>query len=142
MGLIPLGPGEFTLADKLQPAEYIHARAAKLRDLYGSNPALAQDLISMIYPHEAVRPWTHDELKEKLDLGSVAKAASEVLHTRPLLFQKFAAEFLASQFPSLAAAFDTYQASRAQQAYADAQRQAQAFPALHSTQPGRRYAGG
>lgn len=55
---------------------------------------------------------------------------------------KVAASFLASHFPSLAAAVDAYNMSRLQQrqiaAYKNlmrAQRDAQLYPALHSTQP-------
>lgn len=68
------------------------------------------------------------------------KLAFHVAATRPDLFQKAAAEFLASQFPSLSAAFDAYSQSRQYQNALQAQRDAMAFPALHATQPAMYYA--
>lgn len=68
------------------------------------------------------------------------KIASYVASTRPDLFQKAAAEFLASQFPNLSAAFDAYSQSRQYQNAMQAQRDAAAFPALHATQPAMYYA--
>lgn len=67
------------------------------------------------------------------------KLAHYVAGHRPDLFQKAAAEFLASQFPSLSAAFDAYSQSRAYQNALQAQRDAVAFPALHATQPAMYY---
>jgi len=68
------------------------------------------------------------------------KLASYVASTRPDLFQKAAAEFMANQFPSLSAAFDAYSQSRQYQNALQAQRDAAAFPALHATQPAMYYA--
>ena len=69
-----------------------------------------------------------------------AKIAAYVAATRPDLFQKAAMEFLASQFPSMSAAFDAYSQSREYQKALQAQRDAAAFPALHATQPAMYYA--
>lgn len=68
------------------------------------------------------------------------KIAAYVAATRPDLFQKAAAEFMASQFPNLSAAFDAYSQSRQYQDAMQAQRDAAAFPALHATQPAMYYA--
>lgn len=68
------------------------------------------------------------------------KIAAYVAATRPDLFQKAAAEFMASQFPSLSAAFDAYSQSREYQKALQAQQNAAAFPALHATQPAMYYA--
>jgi hypothetical protein len=70
-----------------------------------------------------------------LGLGEVAKAAAEVNRAQPQLFNKLAWSLLASQFPSVAAAMDAFQASRAQQEAQEAMMRGDPFPALHATQP-------
>lgn len=68
-------------------------------------------------------------------LRGIAAAAAQMAADRPEIFQKMAAEFLASQFPNMAAAFEAYRVSKERQELLEAQRQAAAFPALHATQP-------
>ena len=65
---------------------------------------------------------------KNLPLGFLVKAASETLANNRVAFHKISAEFLVNQFPNLSAAIDAYQTSKAMH-------DAQAFPALHSTQP-------
>ncbi len=65
----------------------------------------------------------------------LSEAAQALVSQRPEIFQKLAMEFMANQFPSLSAAFDAYQASRAEQEGLRAQQHAAQFPALHATQP-------
>lgn len=67
------------------------------------------------------------------------KLAHYVAGHRPDLFQKAAAEFLASQFPRLSAAFDAYSQFRSDLNLLQMQRDAAAFPALHATQPAMYY---
>lgn len=121
-----LGTGEFSLADKIQPADYILNRTDVLKRLYASDPELARQVISAVYPHDMKRHWEHSEIQERLGIAPVAKQA---------FLTKAAVEFFANQFPSLSAALDAYQASRERQMQIDAANQAAAFPALHATQP-------
>lgn len=129
MSLFSFDPGEFKYLDKLQPRSRIEERVAVLRRLYDVDPALAADVISTVYPHSRKRPWLDAEVRQRLALPEIAKAAAQVLQT------KKASEFFASAFPSLSAAVDAYDASRAQQAAMDAARRADMFPALTATQP-------
>lgn len=68
------------------------------------------------------------------------KFAAYAVSRRPEIFQKVAAEFLASEFPGLSAAIDEYDQVRQQQQVLKAQRAAAMFPALHATQPAMYYA--
>lgn len=68
------------------------------------------------------------------------KLATYAVLRRPEIFQKVAAEFLASEFPGFSAALDDYDQVRQQQQVLKAQRAAAMFPALHSTQPAMYYA--
>jgi hypothetical protein len=70
-----------------------------------------------------------------MNLQGLTQAAIATVLAKPEAFQKIATEFLASNFPSLSAAFDAYGASRDYQSQAQAQRDAMNFPALHATQP-------
>ena len=130
MSILPLGAGEFTLADKLQPAEYINDRSEKLKQLYGLDPELARGVISSVYPHVQKRPWEHSELQQQLGLRQAVEEVTKTSH-----FQKFAFEYLAHQFPSISAAMQAFQSSRAQQAAIEAQQRGDPFPALHAFQP-------
>ena len=67
-------------------------------------------------------------------LSGLSKAAEALVEAHPEVFQKIALSLLANQLPSVSAALDAFQASRAQQAQIDAQRKAESFPALHATQ--------
>ena len=118
---LALDPYEFSLADKIQPHEYIADRAAKLRALYDVQPDATLNALSMIYPHHMQRPYTHDELRERLGYPSLAKAAAG-----PWVRSKLAGVF--------DAAFDTFNAARAKEEARQAQRDAERFPALHATQ--------
>lgn len=83
-----LAPGEFSLADKLQPAEYLHGRTKALQHLHRLDPALAAEVISYAWPHPASRQWTDDELYERLGTprgrrqGGVTKVGYEPTETR------------------------------------------------------------
>lgn len=68
-------------------------------------------------------------------LSGLSKAAEALVEAHPEVFQKIALSLLAGQLPSVSAAMAAFQASRAQQAQLEAQREALAFPALHATQP-------
>lgn len=130
MSLIPFAPGEFSLGDKIQPHEYIKSRAEVLKRLYGVDSNLARDVISVVYPHEAKRPWTDEEIRARLELPT---EMAQALQTSPVV--KAASEFLAANFPSLSSAFSAYEQERQRQAYlADAEAR-QRFPGLHATQP-------
>lgn len=122
MNPLSLDPGEFTLADKLQSQEWVADRASKLRTLYDLHPDATLSALSMIYPHHMQRPYTHDELRERLGYPSLAKAASD-----PAVLRKLAGVF--------DAAFDTFNAARAKEEARQAQRDFERFPALHATQP-------
>ena len=135
MNPLALGVGEFQLFDKLAPADYLDNRTAKLREFYHSNPEMAREVLSVVYPHKRHRPWEHTEIQERLGIPAVAKVASQVVAQNQAVFRKIAFDFLANQLPSVSAAMEAFQASRAQQEYMDAQRNAASFPALHATQP-------
>lgn len=66
--LIPLAPGEFSAADKLQPSEHLAGRLDALRRFHLSDPALAQEVISYAFPNPQNRAWTQEELSQKLGL--------------------------------------------------------------------------
>lgn len=65
---------------------------------------------------------------KNLPFSELVKAASETFTANRVAVNKVATEFFSQQFPNLSAAFDAYQASKAVH-------DAQAFPALHATQP-------
>jgi hypothetical protein len=67
-------------------------------------------------------------------LREIRKALASDPHVQEV-FQKFAAEFLAKNFPNMAAAMDAYKQSREYQEAVNAQEHRMKFPALHSTQP-------
>ncbi len=69
------------------------------------------------------------------NLSGISKAAEMLIEARPEIFQKIAISLLSNPLPSVSAAMAAFQASRAQQAQIEAQREAMAFPALHATQP-------
>lgn len=123
LAIIDLGPGEFTLGDKLQPYSYISSRANALKKVHAVDPALASELISLVYPHPASRPWTDTEIRERLGIPEVQKTA--------------AYELAYKYTPSLASAYDAFTASRNFQAQQQAELDAMRYPALNSTQPAR-----
>ena len=130
MSLIPYAPGEFSIGDKLQPHEYIKSRTDVLKRLYGVDSNLARDVISMVYPHEAKRPWTDEEIRSRLELPT---DVAQALQASPVI--KAASEFLASNFPSLSSAFSAYEQERQRQAMIADMESRQRFPGLHATQP-------
>ena len=65
---------------------------------------------------------------KNLPFSELVKAAAETFATNRVAMDKLATQFFANQFPNLSAAFDAYEASKAEH-------DAQAFPALHATQP-------
>lgn len=175
---LDLGVGEFSLADKIQPYEHIQGRLAVLRRAYAVNPDVARDVISYAWPHAQNRPWTHEELYERLGIpapqaekvafdpfigikaiwqhkGMLTPSASQrnreardaykrkkerqdreqAEKTAARFLKGAAAAFVNQYLPSLGAAFDAFEASRAQQEALDAARQRIAYPAMHFTQP-------
>lgn len=77
---LDLSVGEFGLADKIQPYEHIQGRLAALRKAYAVNPEVAREVISYAWPHAQNRPWTHDEIHERLGItpqAIVAEKAAE-----------------------------------------------------------------
>ena len=128
---LDLAVGEFGLSDKIQPYEHIQGRLNALRKAYAVHPEIAREVISYAWPHAQNRPWTHDELHERLGLQpqQVAEKAASVFLTSA------AAQFVQQYFPAFGAAFDAFEATRAQQEALDADRQRVAYPAMHFTQP-------
>lgn len=128
---LDLAVGEFGLSDKIQPYEHIQGRLNALRKAYAVHPEIAREVISYAWPHAQNRPWTHDELHERLGLQpqQIAEKAASVF------LKSAAAQFVQQYFPAFGAAFDAFEATRAQQEALDAERQRVAYPAMHFTQP-------
>lgn len=122
------GPGEFTLADKVEDPSRLEGRLQALRRVYRRDPRGATQVISYAWPHPAKRAWTDDEVRERLGLNAAVKAAEIYLKTA-------AAEFLYKTLPSVASAFDAYEAERARQEALEAHENALRFPAMSLTQP-------
>ncbi len=113
-------PGEFSLADKLLPTEHRAARLAVLQRLYKRDPRLAQEVISYAWPNERHRPYTDQELRQRL-----------AIKARAALNTKVGAELFDELFPSVSAAYDAYEMERQRQAAIEAQN----YPAMNFTQP-------
>lgn len=122
------GPGEFGLADKVEDTSHLEGRLKALRRMYRRDPRVAAEVISYAWPHPAKRGWTDAELRERLGLPGAVKAASVYL-------KEAAAEFLYKTLPSVASAFDAYEAERARQEALSARENALRFPAMNLTQP-------
>lgn len=128
-----LAPGEFSLADKLQPDEYLQGRTTALQRLHRLDPRLAAEIISYSWPHPAGRTWTDEELRERL--GTQAKLRRVAVKTAERYLGKFAESFVDTYMPSMGAAFDAFRIERMrQQAIADAEN-VRKYPAMHFTQP-------
>lgn len=176
---LDLAVGEFGLSDKIQPYEHIQGRLHALRKAYAVHPEIAREVISYAWPHAQNRPWTHEEIHDRLGIqpqgptekqafdpfigvkalwthrgsltpsalkrNSEAQAAykrkkareeSEFLEKAAAPYLKAAAaQFVQQYFPAFGAAFDAFEATRAQQEAMDADRQRVAYPAMHFTQP-------
>lgn len=125
-----LGTGEFSIADKVQAPEHLEGRLRALRKLYRSDPGLAASVVSYGWPHPQKRPWTEDELAERLGVRrKVGYAVAEKY------LKTAAAEFVDSYLPSVGAAWDAFEQTREQQAARRAAEDAQRYPALAMTQP-------
>lgn len=113
-------PGEFSLTDKLLPTDHRQARLAVLQKLYGMDPGLAREVISYAWPHERNRPYTDEELRQRLAIQEAAAKST-----------KMGSELFNDLFPSVTAAYDAFEVERARQAALEAQN----YPALNFTQP-------
>lgn len=78
---LDLAVGEFGLSDKIQPYEHIQGRLHALRKAYAVHPEIAREVISYAWPHAQNRPWTHEELHERL--GLQPQASTEKLSEQP-----------------------------------------------------------
>lgn len=78
-----LATGEFSLADKLQPPEYLQGRTGALQRLHKLDPRLAAEIISYAWPHPAGRVWTDDELYERL--GTPKRSRAKVAESADVL---------------------------------------------------------
>lgn len=128
-----LAPGEFSLADKLQPAEYLHGRTGALQRLHKLDPRLAAEIVSYAWPHPASRNWTDEELHERL--GLPAKRRRVAIKVAEHYLGKFAESFVDVYMPSMGAAFDAFRFERARQQAVNEAENAARYPALHFTQP-------
>lgn len=127
-----LATGEFSLADKLQPPEYLQGRTGALQRLHKLDPRLASEIISYAWPHPAGRAWTDDELYERLGTPDRRRKA---VKTASLYLGKFAEGFVDLYMPSVGAAFDAFHLERARQNALSAAEDQFRYPALHFTQP-------
>lgn len=125
-----LGTGEFSLADKVQAPEHLEGRLRALRKLYRADPRLAASVVSYGWPHPQKRTWTEEELAERL--GVRHKVAYEVAAR---YLKEAAAEFVDSYLPSVGAAWDAFEQTRAQQAAQQEAIDQERYPALSMTQP-------
>lgn len=79
---LDLAVGEFGLSDKIQPYEHIQGRLHALRKAYAVHPEIAREVISYAWPHAQNRPWTHEEIHERLGLQP-QQVTSEKLSEQP-----------------------------------------------------------
>lgn len=131
-GLLDLNPGEFFLTDKMQPQGHLEERLKILREAYAKDPEMTRAVLSYTLPHRRGRYWTHEELAERLALPPVVEGA---MKAAAWMLKEASSQFLAAHFPSVGAAWDAWDTSRAQQAAIEAQAEQLKYPALSFTQP-------